>query len=294
MIESGSSLPRRGASATSNTEPMLRMTNWALRSIGLIALGVTVATNNSHDRHPAIEIAVFIIACLIMAWWGINDRSAASRAKIQPFLPATLAVVAVTSRDRVHHPRRRTADLPRLHRDRLSRGRSQCRDGLDGPRRSGYSRSSARVSPWDRARGRYWATPFFSSWACSLVAIAGLTGSKPNRPPRCLPTLNNYEKNNASWQRWTKRARIAREIHDAPRALAGALGVQIQTARAVLTDQHDVERTVELLDQAQRLASDGLSETRRAVHALRSDTSAASRPVSANSPKRINDATTHR
>ncbi|MCL2396226.1 MAG: histidine kinase [Acidimicrobiaceae bacterium] len=69
-----------------------------------------------------------------------------------------------------------------------------------------------------------------------------------------------------------ERNRIAREIHDVLAHSLGALGVQIQAAKAVLTDQHDVARTVELLEQAQRMAADGLHETRRAVSALRSDT----------------------
>jgi signal transduction histidine kinase len=69
-----------------------------------------------------------------------------------------------------------------------------------------------------------------------------------------------------------ERNRIAREIHDVLAHSLGALGVQIQVARAVLTDQHDVAHTVELLDQARRMAADGLHETRRAVSALRNDT----------------------
>jgi len=69
-----------------------------------------------------------------------------------------------------------------------------------------------------------------------------------------------------------ERTRIAREIHDVLAHSLGALGVQIQVARAVLTDQDDVPRAVELLDQAHRMAIDGLAETRRAVHALRGDT----------------------
>jgi hypothetical protein len=55
----------------------------------------------------------------------------------------------------------------------------------------------------------------------------------------------------------------------------GALVIQIQAARAVLTDHQDIDRAVEILLTAQRMASDGLTETRRAVHALRSD----SRPL---------------
>ena len=69
-----------------------------------------------------------------------------------------------------------------------------------------------------------------------------------------------------------ERSRIAREIHDVLAHSLGALGVQIQVVQAVLTDQRDVDRAVELLDQARRLANDGLSETRRAVHALRGET----------------------
>jgi signal transduction histidine kinase len=69
-----------------------------------------------------------------------------------------------------------------------------------------------------------------------------------------------------------ERARIAREIHDVLAHSLGALGLHIQAAQAVLTKQHDEARAMELLAQARRLATDGLSETRRAVHALRGET----------------------
>ncbi len=68
-----------------------------------------------------------------------------------------------------------------------------------------------------------------------------------------------------------ERARIAREVHDVLAHSLGALGIQIQTARAVLTDHQDIDRAVEILLTAQRMAADGLTETRRAVHALRTD-----------------------
>jgi signal transduction histidine kinase len=69
-----------------------------------------------------------------------------------------------------------------------------------------------------------------------------------------------------------ERARIAREIHDVLAHSLGALGIQLQAARAVLGDQGDTGRALSLLDQAQRMAKDGLVETRRAVHALRAGT----------------------
>src|SRR5262249_42669879 len=68
-----------------------------------------------------------------------------------------------------------------------------------------------------------------------------------------------------------ERARIAREIHDVLAHSLGALGIQIQAARAVLTDHGDVERATELLSTAQQLAGEGLVETRRALDALRTD-----------------------
>ena len=68
-----------------------------------------------------------------------------------------------------------------------------------------------------------------------------------------------------------ERARIAREVHDVLAHSLGALGIQIQAARAVLTDRGDVAKAAEMLETAQRMAADGLVETRRAVHALRED-----------------------
>ena len=69
-----------------------------------------------------------------------------------------------------------------------------------------------------------------------------------------------------------ERTRIAREIHDVLAHSLGALGIQLQAARAVLADQGDTGRALRLLDQAQRMAKDGLAETRQAVHALRAGT----------------------
>ena len=69
-----------------------------------------------------------------------------------------------------------------------------------------------------------------------------------------------------------ERARIAREIHDVLAHSLGALSIQIQTARAVLTDSGDIGQAADILARAQRISAEGLTETRRAVHALRTDT----------------------
>jgi signal transduction histidine kinase len=69
-----------------------------------------------------------------------------------------------------------------------------------------------------------------------------------------------------------ERTRIAREIHDVLAHSLGALSIQIQAARSVLTDRGDIDQATALLTAAQRMAAEGLTETRRAVHALRADT----------------------
>lgn len=68
-----------------------------------------------------------------------------------------------------------------------------------------------------------------------------------------------------------ERARIAREIHDVLAHSLGALGIQVQAARSVMTDLGDIARADELLAGAEKMAAEGLTETRRALQALRTD-----------------------
>lgn len=69
-----------------------------------------------------------------------------------------------------------------------------------------------------------------------------------------------------------ERSRIAREIHDVLGHSLGALGIQLQAAEALLSERGDVPGALNRLAGAQRLVAEGLEESRRAVHALRSDT----------------------
>ncbi len=69
-----------------------------------------------------------------------------------------------------------------------------------------------------------------------------------------------------------ERNRIAREIHDMLAHSISALGIQIGAARAVLQDSRDIEKTLQLLGSAQHLAGEGLTDARRAILALRTDT----------------------
>jgi signal transduction histidine kinase len=68
-----------------------------------------------------------------------------------------------------------------------------------------------------------------------------------------------------------ERSRIAREIHDVLAHSLGALGIQLQAAEAMLSERQDIDRALRSLASARRLVDEGLTETRRAVRALRTD-----------------------
>ena len=68
-----------------------------------------------------------------------------------------------------------------------------------------------------------------------------------------------------------ERGRIAREIHDVLAHSLSALTVQLEAADALLVDSRDVERAHNHVNTAQRIAREGLAETRRAIAALRED-----------------------
>jgi signal transduction histidine kinase len=121
----------------------------------------------------------------------------------------------------------------------------------------------------------------FGTWAGEplLIAVCVMFGlnrrSLRVRAEQAAALLEQHQQLQAEQRRadvLDERARIAREIHDVLAHSLGALGIQIQAARAMLTDHGDVDRAVEALTTAQRMAADGLTETRRAVHALRVDT----------------------
>lgn len=68
-----------------------------------------------------------------------------------------------------------------------------------------------------------------------------------------------------------ERARIARDVHDVLAHSLSALAVQLQGARLMLLRDGAPADTLAQVERAQRLASDGLAEARRAVAALRTE-----------------------
>jgi signal transduction histidine kinase len=68
-----------------------------------------------------------------------------------------------------------------------------------------------------------------------------------------------------------ERNRIGREVHDVLAHSLGALSVQLDAADALLENSVDTGRARQLVQQARRLAAQGLEDTRQAVHALRDE-----------------------
>ncbi|WP_224392087.1 histidine kinase [Pseudonocardia sp. ICBG1293] len=65
------------------------------------------------------------------------------------------------------------------------------------------------------------------------------------------------------------RARVARDVHDVLAHSLSALAVQLQGARLMALRDGAAPDTIAQIERAQRLASDGITEARRAVRALR-------------------------
>jgi len=68
-----------------------------------------------------------------------------------------------------------------------------------------------------------------------------------------------------------ERARIAREIHDVLAHTLSSLAVQLEGTRMLLEQRPGDPAAVAAVERAHRLASEGLSEARRAIGALRGD-----------------------
>ena len=259
------------AAGASNTELMLTFTMWIVRLAGLCAVAFSIVTNHSRDRHPALEVTAVIVACVLVAWWAYTDHSTESRARFARFLPWTLSILVVTSG---------VASITRGGGALIFLGcLAAIGAGAEPDAVMGWTVTALGVLAVECAC----VVLGSSTWTVlgyPLILLVGLLIGRSRRAYRVQAEqaailLSNAERLREEQQlvaTLNERTRIAREIHDVLAHSLGALGVQIQAARAVLTDQRDIERTLELLDQAHRLASDGLIETRRAIHALRSDT----------------------
>jgi signal transduction histidine kinase len=250
----------------------VRTVNWALRVVALLVVGVSTLTLPAgNTRNLVTEIVALAVAMLTVALWTATDYSPANRARFGGLLPYAVAATTVT-----------------------------CGWAALTPSGGPYILLSSIALAWAGNALSLKAAGAMTGLGVVAIVSVGLgfpvsTWDWLGLPVVLLLSLlfgrliHNYRvqaeqsaallaqseqlRREQSWAATLdERNRIAREIHDVLAHSLGALGVQIQAARAVLTDQRDVDKAVALLGQAQRMATDGLVETRRALQALRTDT----------------------
>ena len=246
---------------------------WLIRYSGFVVVGIMALINPPHQPHQQFDrvtqIACFSAAGLALLAWLLVDELPRYRSR---GLPIALGVLAAAA-------------------------------GLAGVTAGGGQSLVAFAAVAAVAAGAVLVWP-----AAAAVAAAGILpiwivgplvgsnlGTLAGYPLLIVATLSlgrnrrfyrvqaeqsaawlaQYERLRAEQRRadvLDERSRIAREIHDVLAHSLGALGIQIQMARAMITDLGDTEAALDALSAAQRMASEGLVETRRAVHALRVDT----------------------
>lgn len=89
---------------------------------------------------------------------------------------------------------------------------------------------------------------------------------------RLLSETQRANKEEAHAAALAERSRIAREIHDVLAHSLSALTVQLEAADALLTRGTDPDKAHGYVVKARHIAREGLTETRRAIAALREDT----------------------
>jgi len=253
-------------------EDSLRTANWTARVALLVLLGFfTFVAHWPGDVQGGLEIAAVAVTAVVLALWALADRTAQTRARYLFLLPYGLgAITAICSVASVGPTGRPLIYLGLV---------ATVAAGSDTPQVAGGIVTGLGILGCESAglaRGAgTWITVGYP-----IILLGGLLLGRNRWAQRVqaeqaatlLVRSEQLREEQAQVATLQERTRLAREIHDVLAHSLGALGLHIQVIRAVLTDQHDPDRAVELLDKAHRMATDGLNETRRAVHALRGET----------------------
>lgn len=255
--------------------PMIRTpawVGWLVPGLALAVVAISALTQPyGRTRNLVAMIVALVVAVITLALWRAASRSSPARPRLLALLAFALAAMAITSGG---------ASLT------TSGGPFSLLSSLATViAGSTFSLGVATAITATGAlavlvTGLAYGVGTWGTFGYPLVMFFGLLLGRILRGYRIhaeqsaalvanLEQLQQEQRRSAALD---ERNRIAREIHDVLAHTLGSLGVQIQAAQALLTDQGDIERAVAILGQARRAATDGLSETRRALHALRADT----------------------
>jgi signal transduction histidine kinase len=252
-----------------DTGLVLQKLNWAAASVALAVVGASTFTQPfGRTRNAVSEITAFAVAVLTLALWAATERSPAVRARLGRLLPFAWGAMAVTSGCAALTSSGGPFSL--LSAMATVGAANAFSLAVAGTVTGAGVLAVASV-------GLAFGVPAWKVLFYPLTLLLGMLFGRLERGYRLqaeqsAALLANAEQIRSEQNRSVtldERNRIAREIHDLLAHSLGALSVQIQAAQAVLTDQRDIDRAVELLGHARKMATDGLKETRRAVHALR-------------------------
>jgi signal transduction histidine kinase len=251
---------------------MSRTITWLARAAAFPLIGALLFANLPHDfQGRTLLIGCYVLVGLIEAVWilvGTLPAMAARRATLYPYILSALAAVSGLGCTPRH------GDLMIIFTVTATLSA-----GGEVSILAGWVVAGAGILAIEVGSVAY-GDGIGSIFGYPLVVIVGLLSGHNRHAYRIqaeqsaamLAQSEQLREQERRADVLDERARIAREIHDVLAHSLGGLGIQIQVARAVLADQNDVDRALGVLASAQRMAADGLVETRRAVHALRSDT----------------------
>jgi signal transduction histidine kinase len=252
---------------------MLSTVNWLSRLLGFAWLGIVTFVLVPPAGRAAL-VAQVVCYCLLAAGlgaWILLDRQPDRRHRSR-WLPIVLGVIAVVSGLASVTGDGGTALLAFAAVAAVVAGG----DMRLGPSLAVTASGMLAIEVCGLIAGRNWQILVgFPAVVLGGLIVGRNRGAYRIQAEQAAALLAQHERLQAELLRadlLDERARIAREIHDVLAHSLGALSIQIQAARAVLADHGDIGKAGEILTAAQRMAAEGLVDTRRAVHALRSET----------------------
>jgi signal transduction histidine kinase len=253
-----------------DTDPMMVRVFWLIRITAFVVLGIlALITPPDSATKQATQIACFAAAGLALLAWFTTELRPRYRTQV---LPVALGVIAIAGGVAAVTGGSGQSLVAFAAAAAFWAGSETTLPATVGVAAAGI------VSIWV-AGGIAGSTFGTMAGDPLLIAVGAMFGlqrhSSRVQAEQAATLLAQRERLEAEQRRadvLDERTRIAREIHDVLAHSLGALGIQIQAAKAILTDHGDTGRAVEALTTAQRMAAEGLTETRRAVHALRVDT----------------------
>ena len=259
-------------SASGHTRQMLRIAGWSVRVLGLVIVGLlTVLDPPSVRGGAAAQLVSFGLVCVGLGLWALSDLCPWPESARLVVLASGLSVITVASC---------VGAAPGDSDGLIAYGIIAMLAAADTlPLVTvvtigllGVLGAEIGAVAFDAGAGTMLGFPL-------LLVVGVVTGRNRaalrTQAAQARALLAQNELLRAEHRRadvLDERARIAREIHDVLAHSLGALSIQLQTVKALFTVHGDPDRALEALAKAQRMVSEGLTETRRAVHALRTDT----------------------